>query len=326
MTTVVLGWDGLDYERATAWGIERRFGAYNDLMAVYDSPALGKPHTYELWPSMITGVGRDEHGIDAAEYGAGSGWSNPLLNVAEAVSRPIPEDLRKRVGRWLRGQGATFAFETPEYYVERDLSTVFDEYDSLALAVPNYYSDVDRELGIEHDRGAALADYLTIETVDGESQHRPATSLSRLEQRLVREAGGKIAVAKRAIQQGYDLVWVWLGYLDTLGHLEPVVDEAGWLRDHYEQAAAWTATVREDLEPQDTLVCVSDHGLSEGAHRHSAFLGSDTASVVDGVSRVTDVRGAIEAVTGRTDTPSEHEAAQAAATETRVRLENLGYL
>lgn len=324
MTTVVLGWDGLDRDRALDWGLASRFGSHHRELEVYDNPALGKPHTYELWPSMLTGLSRDAHGIDAADYMAGESWDSTLLNAAARLSRPLPDTVRERVGRWVRSAGATMAFETEAYYT--DLPTVFDGVDGVAIGIPNYHSPTDRAVGIDHDRAATLADFLQFGSDGEKTQHRPDIPVNELEQRLAATVGQKLAVAQQAILQGVDLVWVWLGYLDTLGHLEPVIDSEGWLRRHYGLAADWTDFLRSELGAADTLVSVSDHGLREGAHRHAAYIGSHDERVCARVRDVTDVRGAVERVTERSGSAAPADTDSGAAAATRDRLASLGYL
>lgn len=329
MTVVVLGWDGLDYELAGEYGLRSEFGLHNTRIEPFTNETIGKPHTYELWPSIITGVHPARHGIHAEEYTHGTEWSNPILNVAQLLSKPIPDAIRWRVGRWLRGQGATFDFETADYYAEQGVDTVFDDRRSFAVAIPNYRTPIDDLLGVSPDRGADLAAFLNIETDDdGRTLHRPATSVTQLEQRLESEVGTKLGAVRAAIGQAYDLIFVWLGYLDTVGHLAPAIHDPDWQRRKYDRAMSWTADISSELDDDDILVCVSDHGLRAGAHTQDAFFGSTDPRVVDGITTIPGVRSGLERVLShRTDTRDHSVGTDAeSASAVRERLERLGYV
>lgn len=328
MTTVVLGWDALDPERVEAFGLSGTFGRHYREIETYNNPALGKPHTYEVWPSMITGLGRDEHGIRAVSEDSGAEWSNPWLNFASSLAQyTIPERLKSAVGRVLRERGATLAMKTPSYYEDRDHWTVFDGRESLALAIPNYHTAINDELGIVFDRGAQLADFVNIEVgEDGGSRHVPAVSLRRLEQRLYGEAAKKAGIVQAAVRQDYDLIWVWFGFLDSVGHIEPTVDDVDWVERAYRQAAVWTQAIHDTASADDTIVCVSDHGLQAGSHTEAAFIGATDAEAIQGVDSVLDVASAVGSVTPSNDLSGPSMDGHPEADSVRQNLEELGYL
>ncbi|WP_135821570.1 alkaline phosphatase family protein [Halostella litorea] len=338
MTTVVLGWDGLDAELVEAFGLGGAFGAHGHRIDTFDNPVLGKPHTYELWPSIVTGAPPAEHGVHAATDDEGVAWGNPAIAAtARLARRVVPEQLRTRVGAALRQRGAGLDFKTADWYRERGVDTVFDGRTARAVTVPNYVTERDRRLGLDADRGAALGDFLAVGEGDDEGTvHAPRVSVPELEERLVGEATEKLGVVRACAQREYDIVFVWLGYLDTVGHLAPVVDESGWQERGYRLAAALTGEVADALAPDDALVCVSDHGLRDGDHTHDAYLAADDPAAVRGVESVLDVREGIERVTPasgeRTDPPvrerfrGEGSAASQDAAEVRDQLEDLGYL
>lgn len=338
MTTVVLGWDGLDHRLATEWDLAEAFGPHHREIETFDNPVLEKPHTYELWPSIVTGVGPDEHGIRAATESGGTDWGSRWLSLAARFSNGIvPERLRTEIGRRLRNRGATLDFREASYYAERDLETIFDGRRSLALAVPNYRTDADDALDVVFDRGAQLGDFLHIEEgAEGETRHRPKIPLASLEQRLAAETAKKLGALEAALQREYDLLFAWLGLLDTVGHLAPTVDEGGWQRRWYRQAARWTAAIREQLGDDDVLLCVSDHGLRAGHHTHEAFLSATDERVVEGTASVLDVADAIDGVTPRREAVAsppvsprhrvEGAEGEESAETVRSRLDDLGYL
>ncbi|WP_121820259.1 alkaline phosphatase family protein [Halostella salina] len=338
MTTVVLGWDGLDADLVEAFDLGGAFGDHDRRIDTFDNPVLGKPHTYEVWPSIVTGRPPSAHGVRAATEEDGVAWANPAIaTTARLARRVVPESLRTRVGALLRQRGAGLDFKTPEWYRERGVDTVFDGRTARAVTVPNYVTARDERLGLDADRGAALGDFLAVGEGDDEGTvHAPRVSVPELEERLVGEATEKLGVVRACVQREYDIVFVWLGYLDTVGHLAPVVDEGGWQERAYRLAAALTDEVAGALAPGDTLVCLSDHGLQDGDHTHDAYLAADDAAAVRDVQSVLDAREGLERVTPasgeREDPPvrerfrGESTAASKDAAAVRDQLEDLGYL
>lgn len=330
-TTIVLGWDGLDYDLVQHFDMAAAFGPSNTRLETFDNPVIGKPHTYEVWPSIITGVHPDDHGLHADRYTHGQSWSNPLLNVAALVSKyTVPDALRWRVGRMLRGRGASFEFESLDYYRENGIWTVFDGRQAFALGIPNARSEHDEALDIEVDRGATLAEYMAIETDgDGQTVHVPSVSLSALSTRLEADLGRKLGAVRAALRSDYDLVFVWLGYLDTVGHVAPTVaDPEAWVREGYETAAQWTWFIRDWLKADDEVICVSDHGLKDGGHTSDAFFGWWRPEPVLMPESVLDVAETIHHLAPRSthrDEPHEPSEATEDFEAVNERLDALGY-
>ena len=343
-TIIVLSWDGLDTTLVERFGLTEAFGPHCTSISTFDNPALGTPHTFEVWPSIITGLPPESHRI-RIESSQGVAWQNSLLATGSRLVRPVvPRRVRKRVGQLLQNQGATFDFKRRAYYRANDLSTVFDGRTARAIAVPNYRVPADDDLDIAFDRGAELKRFLQVGMdAAGETTRQLRTSLAQFEERLAAEAGAKLAIARTALQREYDLIFVWLGMLDTIGHVAPVVadEHSDWQERAYRLAADWTRELRADMLDEDTMVCVSDHGLHGGEHTHDAFLGS-SAPIVDTAESVLDVRRTIGTITptsgertapplrdayrGR-ETPHPHDGQrQGDAQGVHQRLSDLGYL
>jgi hypothetical protein len=336
MTTVVLGWDGLDYDRAQEFDVAETFGPHHSRIETFENEHLGTPHTLELWPSIITGERPDVHGIHAADPTGGLDWSNSVLDeLSTAAQHVIPAGIREQIGLVLRNAGAEVDHVRPEYYADEDVQTVFDDRRALPLAIPNYHTDVTDRHGLVVDRGADLQSFLTIEERDGKTVHVPDVPIHEYEARLVSEAMKKLGLVRSAVERDYDLVFVWLGYLDSVGHIAPVADDDSWPARAYTQAAEWTRALQEAMPAEDTLLTVSDHGLKGGEHTHAAFVGADASALVERTDSVLDVADAIDAVTSRSGdgTPAvrnqfrtETTAEDASADDVREQLESLGYI
>lgn len=328
MTLVVLGWDALDAELLETYELTDAFGSAVTEIDTFDNPILEKPHTNEVWPSIITGRPPEETGIRALSADEGTEWENPIVDaITDIGSSFVPDSMQQDVGRLLTNLGVERESKDADYYEEQGLETLFDGRRSLSLAVPNYRTEADRDLGLAFDRGAQLSGYLSIEEGDDGESHEPTVPIHRLDEVVAGQAGKKIGVVRQAVQRRYDVVFAWLGYLDTIGHIAPVVEEAGYQRRHYEQAARWTSTIRRVLEPDDDLFVVADHGLQEGNHTHEAYFGSTDADAVDSVESILDVADAIEAVT---DSTGAQESAEVEnddeAQSVKQNLEDLGYI
>lgn len=337
--TIVLGWDALDHELVERFGLTEAFGPHYSQLETFDNPHLGKPHTYEVWPSIITGTTPNVHGIHI-ESENGVDWKNPAVAaISRTVQGVVPRRIRTKFGRRLQNQGAKLDFKSADYYESRDISTVFDGRTARPVAIPNYRVPADDELGIVFDRGAHLKQFLNVKDAgNGTAQPVPTTSLSQLEERLATEASGKLGVVHSAIQREYDLIFVWLGFLDTIGHVAPVaVDtDPSWQERAYRMAAKWTSEIKNVVQENDRLICVSDHGLQGGEHTHTAFIGATEKRLLAGADSVYDVRSVIENVTTTNKTVDEpalrpgyvgDTSTQArTAEDVRNQLDNLGYL
>lgn len=338
-TTVVLGWDALDYELVEEFGLADQFGPNYTQLETFDNPHLEEPHTYEVWPSIITGLAPADHGIEV-ESENGVDWKNPAaMAVSQVVHRFAPERIQAEFDRRMQNQGVKLDFKSADYYEEHDISTVFDGRTARPIAVPNFRVPADDELDIAFDRGAQLRQFLSEERDgNGKTKSVPTASLSRLEERLAAEASGKLGVVQSAIQREYNLIFVWLGFLDTIGHVAPVAAEVepSWQERAYRMAAEWTMEVKNNLQEEDRLVCVSDHGLQDGDHTHSAFLGTTEEGILDGADSIFDVRIILESITPSTTTTGEPsirdayrgsgETESRTADDVRNQLSDLGYL
>lgn len=333
-TTVVLGWDALDYEVAETFDFTDSFGQHARRIDTFANPVVGEPHTRELWPSIITGLRPDEHGVHAISEGS-PGWENPIIESASRLAQDVlPARIRTEIGRFLRDQSASFEHVTADYYREEGIPTIFDGRAARAITVPNYQVSADEQAGYLLDRAAQLNEFLGVR----EETNEPLVGLSTLDERLIAEASKKVGAVRAALRREYDLVFVWLSYLDTVGHLAPVVaeEEPGWQERAYRLAAAMTDEVQRELTDDDTLVCVSDHGLQDGDHTHDAFVGASDEAGIEGVESVLDIADAIDRITpasGDIGEPGvrdpyryETHTSTRDADELREQLEDLGYL
>ncbi len=288
MTTYVLGWDGLDARLCEEFGLSGEFAPFDRGIESLENPVLGKPDTYEMWPSMITGTEPDVHGVQLIDDDVGASFDSRLLSYgAETVHKVLPTDARVWIGLKLRNMGFSLSQKTPEWYRERGVPTVFDGRDSRAITVPNYVTEEDEDVGLEIGWNSKHAEMLHADAELREERvvYRPKKPPERIDEWLLAESSEKIGAVLSAADEDYDLVFAWLPYLDTIGHTVPAVerdfDEPEWQERAYNKAAALTDTVREFMEEDDELVVVSDHGNRDGRHTMDAYIASTDAEAIE---------------------------------------------
>jgi len=115
--------------------------------------------------------------------------------------------------------------------------------------------------------------------------------------------------------------------LDLIGHVSysrPELQERA-----YDELNEFIGELRGDLSEDDELVLVSDHGLQEGLHTEEAMVAATDPEILESISSVVDVRGALEAeLDGQDHTPTPRSEATSVGdgSEVREQLEDLGYM
>jgi hypothetical protein len=317
---IILGWDALDGALIERYGLADQFGSTKNI-ETYANPVVGEPHTLELWPSMITGLHSDEHGIKAATEEEGVDWDSTALSVASHLAAGIvPQDIRTEIGRRLReriGLNAT----TTDYYTEQGIRTVFDS-GGRAISIPNYQTDYDETHGLDAMRNDVWQQITPDRSVAEGIE--PQVSLETVWETLSGAAGDRVGHTLASIQQGHDLVWTWFGVLDTIGHIQPAMaadlEERG-----YRMAASMTQLVREVAPADATVVAISDHGLQCGEHTDYATLATDEAGCHEHIDSVLDVADWVEQARSGADAQQKgYEAGEVEALQ--EDLEALGYV
>jgi len=324
MTVVVFGIDALDFDL-----VDQDLFTYLSLDAHAKIETInsssGKPSTHELWPTIITGLPPSDHGLRLED---GVAWDNPLLQRGSQLADILLSDtIQTRLGGWLLNNTDADAFRMPAaYYVDNDLSTLFDQRNSKAIGVPNYVVDTDSE-DREHQLRQRMGDLFQ------RSQNAPGGHVSSdpeqfyelcLEMSMIRTAR-----LRRALRgQRYELVFGYTSGLDLIGHVS--YDRKQLQHRAYKEMNDFVGEVRADLDDCDELVLISDHGLQGGLHTEKAMIASTEPEIVEEVTSVLDVREAIEAELNRVDhipRRRETESADIAGDDNvRKQLKNLGYL
>jgi hypothetical protein len=326
MVLVVLGIDALDPELVDPSAHPNLTLASHKSIETIASHT-GEPSTHELWPTIITGLRPEDHGLTLDE---GVAWENPLLAYGSRIADYVlPAGLQSAIGAWLLTNTEQDAFRVPaSYYSDNDISTVFDGRAATAIGVPNYVTDPDSE-DREHTLRRQLGDLFErdAEAKGGHRSSDPRTFYEHcLEMAMIRVARTRRALRSRQ----HELVFGYTSGLDLVGHVAYQVP--GLQAAAYEELNEFVGELRADLDEDDELLLVSDHGLQDGLHTDEAMVAATNERLLSPIASVVDVRTAIDQELQSLDhTPGERPfavdpATQEVDTSVRDHLDDLGYM
>lgn len=326
MVLVVLGIDALDPELVDPEDHPNLvLNAHSSIETI--SSSAGEPSTHELWPTIITGLSPDEHGLTLNDGGVS--WGSPILAAGSTVADYImPDSLQSRIGAWLLTNTKADAFRTPaSYYAENSIETVFDGFESVAIGVPNYVINSGTE-DREHNLRRSLGDLFERDP-DAIGGHRSADPYEFYEQCL-EMVMVRIARCRRSLRGGrHELVFAYTSGLDLVGHV--TYDLPDLQRAAYDEINEFVSELLDDLTADDELLIVSDHGLQNGVHTDKAMVASNNETMIEAIDSVLDVRSAVESALRGGRHQAEHKSneftlSETDATEVQEQLENLGYI
>lgn len=323
MTVVVVGIDALDIELVDSKSHPNlTLDSHRRIDTIVSSS--GEPSTHELWPSIITGLTPEQHGLVLDD---GVAWENPLLSMlSTAADVVVPDEIQTRIGAWLLTNTQTDAFRTPaSYYEENGISTVFDGRVSKEIGIPNYVVDSESE-DREHQLRREMGELFERDP-DAKGGHRSADPVAFYEQCL-EMAMIRIARVRRSLRsREYELVFGYTSGLDLIGHVSHSRPQLQ--RGAYDELDDFVGELRTDLGADDELILVSDHGLQDGLHTEEAMIAS-TSDVIQDVDSVLEVRSTIEELlTEDSHLPDgrwDREAVDEHSEEVQKQLEDLGYM
>jgi predicted AlkP superfamily pyrophosphatase or phosphodiesterase len=329
MTVVVLGVDALDPDFLNEEEYPNLCLNENRRIETVLSSETGRPSTHELWPSIITGLSPEEHGI---QLEGGLQWESPVINLGSRFSNFfVPKQVQVKIGAWLLDNTDEGNFRAPaSYYENNGLSTVFDGVKAKPIGVPNYVTDPDDE-DREHELRKNMGDLFQLD-IEDETEHRHVTSDPVEFYELCMEMSMvRIARTRRALRsRGYELVFGYTSGLDLIGHVSYA--EPGLQERAYEELDDFVGELRDDIGDDDELLLVSDHGLQEGEHTEEAVVSATSQTLVEDIDSVLDVKGAVERELQENDHEPEGKESRERigegekGQEVKEHLEDLGYM
>lgn len=323
MTLVVLGIDALDPELVDP-EVHSNLTLNNYKPIDTISSYSGHPSTHELWPSIITGLPPEKHGIQLTD---GVAWESPLLRLGSRLtSRLFPERLATALGALILNRTTQQTFRIPNnYYSNHNLTTVFDDRVAKPIGIPNYVvgDETDREDELRKRMGDLFK--RDPDSKSGHSSSNPSLFYDRcIEMALVRFARIRASVRSRR----YELVFGYTSALDLIGHV--AYNHKGMQKMAYNEIDQFVEEIRSDLEKGDELLLVSDHGLQDGLHTMQAIVSGTSEGMLEDLSGVLDIKNAIEEELERAnhlpDTPGFEPSGDQEPARVKEHLSDLGYL
>lgn len=323
MTVVVFGIDALDPELVDPDIYPHlTLDEYKPIDTIASSQ--GEPSTHELWPTIITGLRPEEHGLTLDD---GVAWESPILRGGSKVSDYIlPDAVQTQMGALLLNRTSEDAFRTPAtYYAENGLTTVFDDRNAMPIGIPNYVVNPDTE-DREHMLRRNMGELFERDP-EAEGGHTSADPVAFYEQCLEMVMIRTARIRRGLRSRQYELVFGYTSGLDLIGHVS--YDRPSLQERAYDELDDFVGELCGDLQDIDTLVLVSDHGLQDGLHTDEAMIASTDSGVIEDVSSVLDIRNAIDTELARCDhSPAQRETETqlSDSAEVREQLEDLGYM
>jgi hypothetical protein len=272
MTVVLLALDALDAGLvelfdATAFELE------SSQQIETFSHAKDTPYTPEVWTTVATGVGPEDHGITGPGT---SEWSNPIFELGSRFTGRLTESTRGTLGRFVRDKTGE-----REQIGETDAETIFGRDGAVVHNWPGV-----------HD-GSYLQQAWDLMNAVAEGKPR-----QEFERELLGLGAQQFGWAREMLNHDVALAGVHVHTLDAAGHAYAEDEEA--LRNIYERVGGFVDELVDSLGPDDELLLLSDHGMrtsfyggpdedgTPSSHSWRAYASSTTDSVPDDVFDVVD--------------------------------------
>lgn len=242
MTLIVVGLDALDAELINYFDIDAyRLETSTELDTFAHSRDV--PYTLEVWPTVVTGVGPEEHGITGSGT---SDWTNPLLEFGSKLTGRLPEGTRGKLGRITRDLTGE-----REQLAETDVTSVFDVEGGVVHNWPGVHD------GSDLQRAWDLMGAVT----EGMGRRE-------FERELFGLCAQQFGWAREMCHHTLKVAGVHVHTLDAAGHAYSDDEEA--LKAVYERVGEFVSQLHTSLGSGDDLLLLSDHGMQ------TAFLDGDS--------------------------------------------------
>jgi hypothetical protein len=275
---VVLGMDGLDIEKAEQWQPDLLLKEHTGL----DLSSFDMLRTNFIWPTMYSGEKPQERGFkpdDTADHR--STWENPLLNAASMVSsRVLPRKYRRQIGSrlWREGYNAEplGGHDSPYRELFED-DCLFSSLKSKVIEVPAWNKG---EADIRfNNRGT----WNSVLDSDG--------GVEFFFDAIEEEYKYKREETIQAMEYPNDLVWTHFHFLDAVQHFFDEEIQKKW----YQKASDLIRDIAAELDDDQYLVILADHGLGEKNHREPGLVAVENNVLTPLPAKPREVRGWLEA-------------------------------
>ncbi|MFC4543255.1 alkaline phosphatase family protein [Halosolutus amylolyticus] len=263
MTVAIVALDAADYALAREWDCENiLLDRHRELETfAYSGP---NPNTLEVWTSVATGVGPEEHGL--ASTGEQQQWGNPALEYASKVAPYVlPKETRIKIGTWLRGDSGAGATDGTGGADDTDgasdtgglRSGIGGSAAGMTLRQtdhPHLFEAADRV--VRWWPGVTPGEHLSQTWHWLNLASSGEITDAELWRRLYGNAGLEVGWLQGMGHANVPLAGVHMHVLDAAGHAFATHPDR--LREVYERVDRLLGTLREHV---DDLLVLSDHGM-----------------------------------------------------------------
>ena len=221
-----------------------------------------EPYTPEAWATIATG----EHPRDHQVSGGTSTWDNPIANFLSNFTGGLSMSMRSELGNLVeRTTGAEYTI------AEVDVPHMFEGDNRIVHNWPGVHNgeELKRAWNVMWREGQTDAEF-----------RRDILGL----------AAEQFGWAREMLRHDVSVAGVHVHLLDATGHA--YCDDRDQLRSMYERAGAFVDEIRRELDDDDDLLILSDHGMvvdwyddeddrggNPGNHSWRAFASSTRNSV-----------------------------------------------
>lgn len=271
MTVVILALDALDAGLVEYFDITEFKLKSNQEIGTF-AHSKDNPYTPEVWATVATGLGPEEHGITGSGT---SEWSNPIFELASRFTGNLNESTRGTLGRFVREKTGE-----REQIGETNTESIFDRDGAVVHNWPGVHDGSDLQRAWDLMNAVA----------EGKPKHE-------FEQELLGLAAQQFGWAREMLHHDVSLAGVHVHTLDAAGHA--YADDEKSLQRIYERVGGFVDELVQKLGSDDDLLLLSDHGMRTsfhgetedgppGTHSWRAYASSTTNSVPDNVFEVVD--------------------------------------
>jgi len=248
MTVIVLAIDALDAGLVEYFDIDSLRLTTRGQMETF-AHMQDEPYTPEVWATIATGEHPEQHGI--TDEGL-SRWDSRLVNFASKFTGGLPLGMRIKLGSIARDKtGAEYAVG------DTDSRTFFDDDGRVVHNWP----------GVANGEELAKVWHIMFDEPD----HTDAG----FERKMYGIAAGKFAWAQEMLRHNVTVAGVHTHLLDALGHA--YADDEEKFRTAYQWVGDWVAQITDNLNEDDDLVILSDHGMVTTFYSSEGDRGRDPA-------------------------------------------------
>lgn len=264
MTYVVLGFDGLEFELVEEFSLRNLKQKAYCKLSLEDFPV---PSTPLIWSSMLTGSPVKDLIEEFMRFPRSLRWDKSWK--MRLIRKITPRRVRVFIGdKFLSSYSPNV--NVAGYLREKKIPTIFDEMKSWTNGIPGY--DVERK---EARRRTRWIDALG----NDEKERKILDSFRKKHDARVRDL---FEVLQK--KEEYSLFFFYDNWLDIAGHME--MGRKLRIMNKYLEVNSVVGKVKKrlDLEGEDILYVVSDHGMKllgrRGDHSNYGFFSSSTGETI----------------------------------------------